>query len=52
MTGEKILFADNQAAFLNVRKEFLLRAGYPFPNRHFLAIEFQKLFFLRLNEVV
>jgi CheY-like chemotaxis protein len=28
MTGEKILFADNQAAFLNVRKEFLLRAGY------------------------
>lgn len=28
MTGETILFADNNATFLQVRKEFLLRAGY------------------------
>jgi CheY-like chemotaxis protein len=28
MTGETILFADNNSEFLGVRKEFLLRAGY------------------------
>jgi CheY-like chemotaxis protein len=28
MTRETILYADNNAAFLQVRKEFLLRAGY------------------------